>query len=96
MKCVPVHHGIPAVLHRDEPWLHRHSENGALSGNSIRIPKLGFNTECHLMQVKNIAECSYGEHSAILSASIKRQFFSQTFVVSICQWPLKTGFTVHV
>ena len=31
MKCVPVHHGIPAVLHRDEPWLHRHSENGALA-----------------------------------------------------------------
>ena len=31
MKCVPVHHGIPAVLHRDEPWLHRHSENGALT-----------------------------------------------------------------
>ena len=30
MKCVPVHHGIPAVLHRDEPWHHRHSENGAL------------------------------------------------------------------
>ena len=27
-KCVPVHHGIPAVLHRDVPWLHRHSENG--------------------------------------------------------------------
>ena len=31
MKCVPVHHGIPAVLHWDEPWLHRHSENGALT-----------------------------------------------------------------
>ena len=30
MKCVPVYHGIPAVLIRDEPWLHRHSENGAL------------------------------------------------------------------
>ena len=26
MKYVPVYHGIPAVLHRDEPWLHRHSE----------------------------------------------------------------------
>ena len=25
-----MHHGIPAVLHRDEPWLHRHSENGAV------------------------------------------------------------------
>ena len=35
MKCVPVHHGIPAVLHRDEPWLHRHSENGALSYVSL-------------------------------------------------------------
>ena len=33
MKCVPVHHGIPAVLHRDVPWLHRNSENGALSPN---------------------------------------------------------------
>ena len=32
MKCVPVHHGIPALLHRDEPWLHRHSENGASEG----------------------------------------------------------------
>ena len=31
MKCVPVHHGIPAVLHRDEPWLHRQSENGTRS-----------------------------------------------------------------
>ena len=40
MKCVPVHHGIPAVLHRDEPWLHRHSENGALvktSGYQIKL-----------------------------------------------------------
>ena len=26
-----MHHGIPAVLHRDVPWLHRHSENGALN-----------------------------------------------------------------
>ena len=27
---VPVHHGIPAVLHRDVLWLHLHSENRAL------------------------------------------------------------------
>ena len=31
MKCVPVHHVIPAFLHRDEPWLHRHNANGALT-----------------------------------------------------------------
>ena len=30
MNCVPVHPGILAVLHRDVPWLHRHSENGAV------------------------------------------------------------------
>ena len=42
MKCVPVHHGIPAVLHRDEPWLHRHSENGALA-NEIAEPHLDMN-----------------------------------------------------
>ena len=35
MKCVPVDHGIPAVLNRDVPWLHRHSENGALVSNKI-------------------------------------------------------------
>ena len=38
MKCVPVHHGIPAVLHGDEPWLHRHSENGALQFICPYIP----------------------------------------------------------
>ena len=50
MKCVPVHHGIPAVLHRDEPWLHRHSENGALTkppipldGDCATIRSLGLN-----------------------------------------------------
>ena len=37
MKCVPVHHGIPAVLHRDEPWQHRHSENGALQGEPEKV-----------------------------------------------------------
>ena len=41
MKCVPVHHGIPAVLHRDEPWLHRHSENGALVPLCIACMKTG-------------------------------------------------------
>ena len=38
MKFVPVHHGIPAVLHRDEQWLHRHSENGAL-GHVFKVSK---------------------------------------------------------
>ena len=36
-----------------------------------------------------------GEHSAILSASIKLPFSIKTLVLSIFKWPLKTGFTVQ-
>ena len=35
-----------------------------------------------------------GEHSAILSTFIKLPFVIQIFVLSIFEWPLKTGFTV--
>ena len=34
------------------------------------------------------------EHSAILSAFIKLPFVFKTFVLSLFEWPLKTGFTV--
>ena len=48
------------------------------------------------MQVKSIAECSLGEHSAILLTFIKLPFVIKIFVLSIFEWPLKTGFTVVV
>ena len=35
------------------------------------------------------------EHSAILLTFIKLPFVFKTFVLSIFEWPLKTGFTVH-
>ena len=35
-----------------------------------------------------------GEHSAILSTSIKVQFVIKIFVLSIFEWPFYTGFTV--
>ena len=54
--------------------------------------KLNFNTDYCLMRVKSIAECS--KHSAILSTFIKLPFVFKTFVLSIFEWPLKTGFTV--
>ena len=37
-----------------------------------------------------------GEHSAILSIFIKLQFIIKIFVLSICDWPLKTGLTISV
>ena len=36
-----------------------------------------------------------GVHSAILSTFIKLPFAIKTFVLSIFEGPLKTGFTVH-
>ena len=48
------------------------------------------------MQVKSIAECSKGEHSAILSSFIKLPFSIKIFVFSIFEWPLESGFTVYV
>ena len=36
------------------------------------------------------------EHSAILSTVIKLPFVIKIFVLSIFEWPLKTGFTVHL
>ena len=52
--------------------------------------KLFFKTNYRLMQVKNIAECSKGEHSAILSTFIKLPFVMKIFILSIFEW-----FTVY-
>ena len=51
--------------------------------------KLGFKTDYRLMQVKSIRE-----HSAVLSTFIKLPFVIKIFVLSIFEWPLRTGFTV--
>ena len=60
-----------------------------LMGHSKRTPKLVFNTNYGLMQVKSIAECSKG---SIL------QYFGPSLSYDLCfvyfEWPLKTGFTV--
>ena len=56
--------------------------------------KMFFKTNYRLMQVKSIAKCSKGEHSAMLSTSINLPFVIKIFVMSIFEWPLKTGFTV--
>ena len=35
------------------------------------------------------------EHSAMLLPFIKLPFVCKTFVLTIFEWPIKTGFTVH-
>ena len=57
-----------------------------LSGHSQRRPKIGFEYRLSL----NAGQ----KYSAILSTFIKLPFVFKTFVLSIFEWPLKTGFTV--
>ena len=62
-----------------------------LSDHSKRKHKSVSKTDYRLMQVKSIAECS---NSAIFTTFIKLPFVIKIFVLSIFEWPLKTGFTV--
>ena len=50
-----------------------------LSSHSKEDQKLVLKTNYRLMQVKSIAECSKGEHSAMLSTFIKLPFVFETF-----------------
>ena len=65
-----------------------------LSGHSKRRPKIGFHNLFLLNAGHNYCRMLQGEHSAILSTIIKLPFFIKIFVLSIFEWPLKTGFTV--
>ena len=56
-----------------------------LSGHSKRRPKIGFRDRLSL-------NAGQGEHSAILMTFIKLPFGIMVFILSIFEWPLKTGF----
>ena len=58
-------------------------------------PKMFFKTDYRLMQVKGIAEMLHREHSAILLTFIKLPVVLKTFVLSILEWPVYTGYTVN-
>ena len=54
----------------------------------------GFQDRLSLNAGQKYCRMLQGEHSAILSTFIKLPFAIKTFVLSIFEWPLKTGFTV--
>ena len=56
--------------------------------------KVGFQDRLSLNAGQKYCRMLQGEHSAILSTCIKLPFAIKTFVLSIFEWPLKTGFTV--
>ena len=53
-----------------------------------------FKTSYHFVQVKKYCRILPLEHSAILLTFIKLPFVIKIFVLSIFEWPLKTGLTV--
>ena len=65
-----------------------------LRGHSKRIPKIGFQDRLLLNAGQKYCRMLQGEHSAILSTFIKLPFVIKIFVLSIFEWPLKTGFAV--
>ena len=56
--------------------------------------KNGFQDRLSLNAGQKYCRMLQGEHSAILSTFIKLPFAIKTFVLSIFEWLLKTGFTV--
>ena len=56
--------------------------------------KIGFQDRLSLNAGQKYCRMLQGEHSAILSTFIKLPFVINIFVLSIFEWPLKTGFTV--
>ena len=65
-----------------------------LSGHSKRRPKIGFEDQLTLNAGQEYCRMLQGKHSAILLTFIKLPFVFKTFVLSIFEWPFKTGFTV--
>ena len=69
--------------------------NPVLSGHSKRRPKFGFQDPSLLNAGQKYCRMLQWEHSAILSTFIRLPFVIKSFVVSIFEWPIKTGFTVY-
>ena len=58
-------------------------------------PKMGFQDQLTLNTGQKYCRMLQGEHSAILLTCIEQPHGFKTFVLSIFEWPLKTGFTVY-
>ena len=67
-----------------------------LNGHSKRRPKIGFQDQLSFNAGQKYCRMLPFEHSAILSAFIRLPFVFKTFVLSIFEWLLKTGFTVYI
>ena len=61
-----------------------------LNGHSQKERKIVLKTNYYLMKVKSVAECIL----QYFRPSLSYPFVIKIFVLSMFEWPLKTGFTV--
>ena len=59
------------------------------------MTKIGFLDRLLLNAGQKYCRMLRGEHSEILLTFVKLQFAIKTFVLSIINWPITTGFTVY-
>ena len=79
-----------AVAHNTLLFVTKHLLNGQL----IRIPIIGLQDRVSLNAGQKHCGMFQREHSAKLSTFIKLLFVIKIFVLSIFEWPLKTGLAV--
>ena len=81
--------------HNIQFWLSMYSKT-CLKQPLKKKTKIGFQDRLLLNAGQKYCRMLQGEHSAILSTFIKLPFVIKVFVLSIFEWPLKTGFTVEL
>ena len=86
----------PNCLARKELMPHYRCSKTCLKQPLSKRQKNGFQDQLSLNASQQYCRMLQGEHSAILLTFIKLLFAFKIFVLSIFEWPLKTGFTVHV
>ena len=87
-KSSSIHHKCCLLSHQ-----HRYSKT-CLKRPLSKRPKIGFQDQLLLNAGQKYCRMLQGEHSAILLTFIKHSIVFKIFVLSIFEWPLKTGFTV--
>ena len=62
---------------------------------TLKSPKMGFKYQLSLIEGQKNCRILPLEHSAILLTCSKLPFVIKIFILSILEWPLKTGLTAY-
>ena len=86
---------ISSLTKRNEILFKKYRKT-CLKRSLLKKTKIGFQDRLSLNAGQKYCRMLQGEHSAILLTFITLPLVITIFILSIFEWPLKTGFTVHV